>query len=285
MINILDKNRIFLIIGLMLTVIFGFIIWFNAQSKLTNLNTQISDSNDRESKYIALIAQKNSLHRHYVELLDVYVGQKKEIANLQAAFFNDVDKTTKKYHVQFVGAAIGAINGSNPPAPNPYVDKSGQPIGLQNIQNAAPGSQNQARGSLETDLGGRATGDPKTEQPVIPPGLFTRVPVTITLKGSWRGLASSLQDISKEDILMSIADPEVKKLDKDNLTLSFSLQILIPAVTLTDNQQNLKKIKTSMTTKKIVTNTENKKITKVGATRKLHGIRVDSKLSQQKSSV
>ena len=254
MTKFLDTNRIWILVGVILTIFLGGYVWWTNQSKINDLDNKLSDANINQNRYMALIAQKNALRAQYINLSKIDIGKKEEVANREEAVMDDVTHISEKHKIVFVGAAFGEINGSNPPPPNPYVDRNGQPFSPGTLpQGAVTNTQ-----SSVADLGGSAPGDPKTGRPNIPPSLFTRIPVAVTIKGQWRNLAESLQDISKQNVLMSIADPEVRRLDKDNLTLSFTAQILLPAVTIltdtrkTNNSNQKVQQKTSFVTKKKV---------------------------------
>lgn len=228
---IFDRNRIWMIIGVVLTLFIGGYIAYNGQQRLGELNTKLDTANQSQIRLQALIAQRDVLRKQYRTLAEIYIGKQKEVANLEAAFIEDIVHITKKNNVEFVGEVFGVVNGSNPPAPNPYVDRNGQAVDQATVQ-AAVAAQNQQRAASIIDLGGRDSGDPTVNRPSISPTLFDRVPVSVTLKGHWNNLTSTLQDISRQNVLMSVADPEVRKFDKDNLTLSFVAQILVPAVTI-----------------------------------------------------
>jgi len=236
MTDLFDRNRLWLVIGVVFTVLFGSIIWWNGQGRMSDLDAKISEANDNQTKYMTLIARRDALRRQYAELADNLLSTKPEIADLEASFIDTLNRIIKRHHVSIVGVNYGAVNGSNPPPPNPYVDANGKPLNTSAL--VAPGAQT---GAAVIDLGGRAPGDPKSDRPTIPPALFTRVPVAIVIKGNWSDLVSSLQDISRQNLLMSVADPDVQRLDKSNLTLSFTTQILMPAVTIMADSGTRKK--------------------------------------------
>jgi Tfp pilus assembly protein PilO len=204
-----------------------FYIWNGKQAEIDNISQQITETDTNSQHYETLISQMHILQGEYSVLAKRYLENKETTTALQAQFANDVAAICLKHHVEFTGLNFGTLNGSNPPVPEVKVDENG------NANHATQALTNPAvptTPKIVTNLGGDNPGDPSTSRPNIPASLFDRIPTTITITGSWHDLVEAMQDISRQHVLMSISDPDIKG-DRNGMgTLSFTSQLLTPAI-------------------------------------------------------
>jgi hypothetical protein len=203
----------------------GWFSWSAHAEPLATLAAQIDTAQSNISTYRALIAKRAMFRREYTRLAGIYLAKQETSASVEAQFTDILSNIAQKDNVEFVGVTYGVVNGGNPPAPDPHIDSNGQRV---TVPHDSPTSNTE----LVTNLGGRNAGDPATNRPDIPADAFIRIPAAVTFKGHWRNLLMATQDISRQQVLMSVSLPEVHRLDGDDLASSFSVQLLTPAITI-----------------------------------------------------
>jgi hypothetical protein len=222
----LSRTTLYIIFAAVVLLIGGFAVWQLHAPDLQKIADDTTTAQDNLSSYEQLIAKKNMFRKTYTQLASKYLSQQSSPTSIEAKFTDILANVATRDNVQFVGITYGTLNGSNPPPPDPHIDANGQPIQQPQTALAPPPTDS------ITNLGGRGPGDPQFGRPDIPTSLFTRIPAGVTYKGQWRNLLLAIQDISKQNVLMSVSRPEVRRLEGTNLIASFNVQLLTPAITI-----------------------------------------------------
>jgi hypothetical protein len=221
----LSKTTVYVLFAAFVLLIGGFGVWQLHAADLARISDQIQTQQANLVSYQDLIGKRNVLSKTYTKLARQYLSDQATPTSVEAKFTDILANVAAKDHVEFVGITYGTLNGSNPPPPDPHVDESGQPV-------KAPSDLTPPPSDAVTNLGGRGPGDPGLGRPNIPTDLFTRIPAGVTYKGDWRNLLLAMQDISKENVLMSVSRPEVRRLTGGTLVAAFNVQLLTPAITV-----------------------------------------------------
>lgn len=173
------------------------------------------------------LVTEQELHKSYVTLARVYLKNRPSVEQVEERFNNLVSREAKRHGVKFPGAEFGSVNGSIP-TPSP----TGVPGQPGYVPQAVPTPLIVGIRGTTTDLGGKLPGDPNVGRPAIDPTLFVRIPVALRLSGRWRDVISTIQDITKDDVVMTVQNPSVANAAHSGVEIHIGLNLLDPALPL-----------------------------------------------------
>lgn len=199
--------------------------WYQTKGDVETANQQLATDQATLAQNTLQILQEKTLHRSYVTLASVYLRNRPSVESVEANFNTLVQRQASRHNVQFPGAEFGTVNGTVPtPAPTTPAPGSYTPLAM-----ATPIARSR---SAIVDLGGKLPGDPNVGRPAIDPTLFVRIPVAVRLDGSWPNIIATLQDISRDSVMMSIANPSISRQHNGDIELRVGLTLLDPALPL-----------------------------------------------------